>query len=75
MARPAPTLGLWAWSVHGPSASGVLKLRTGSDLKLRVDLSVMVDAQGARQLELDLRQAIDDVGLTESVKVEEGEAD
>lgn len=53
----------------------MLKLRTGSDLKLRVDLSVMVDAQGARQLELDLRQAIDDVGLTESVKVEEGEAD
>lgn len=51
------------------------KLRTGSDLKLGVDLSVMVDAQAARQLEMDLRQAIDDVGLTESVRVEKGTAD
>ncbi|MDP3938832.1 MAG: AAA family ATPase, partial [Deltaproteobacteria bacterium] len=51
------------------------KLRTGSDLKLRVELSVTVDSQGARQLELDLRQAIDDIGLTESVRVEEGAAD
>ncbi len=50
------------------------KLRSGSDLKLKVELSVMVDSQGARQLEMDLRQAIDDVGLGESVTVEEGEA-
>jgi hypothetical protein len=41
------------------------KVRSGSDLKLTVDLSVEVDAAHGRQLELDLRQSIDDMGLSD----------
>jgi Protein of unknown function (DUF499) len=49
------------------------KLRTGTDVRLGVDLSVTVDAQSAKQLEADLRQAVEDVGLGDTMKVEEGE--
>jgi hypothetical protein len=46
------------------------KLRSGSDLKLNVDLSVRVDGQTAKQLEGELRQAVEDVGLSDSVRIE-----
>ena len=42
----------------------------GTDIKLGVDLSVTVDAQAAKQLEGDLRQAIEDVGLGDTVRIE-----
>ncbi len=47
------------------------KLRTGSSLRLGVDLSVTVDASAAAQLEGDLRQAVEDVGLSDTVRIEE----
>ena len=46
------------------------KLRSGSDLRLGVDLSVTVDSATAKQLEGELRQIVDDVGLSDSLRVE-----
>jgi len=46
------------------------KLRSGSDLRLGVDLSVTVDSAAAKQLEDELRQIVDDVGLGDSLRVE-----
>jgi len=46
------------------------KLRAGSDLRLGVDLSVTVDSSAAKQLDQDLRQIVDDIGLGDSLRVE-----
>ncbi|MBI3078692.1 MAG: hypothetical protein HYY85_17180 [Deltaproteobacteria bacterium] len=46
------------------------KLRTGGTLKVGVDLSVTLDAHLARTLEAELRQAVDDLGLSGQVRVE-----
>lgn len=46
------------------------KLRSGSDLRLGVDLSVTVDSAAAKQLDQDLRQIVDDIGLGDSLRVE-----
>ena len=46
------------------------KLRTGSDLKLGVDLSVTVESATSKQLEGELRQALEDVGLGDTVRIE-----
>jgi hypothetical protein len=46
------------------------KLRTGSDLKLGVDLSVTVESATSKQLEGELRQALEDVGLSDTVRIE-----
>jgi hypothetical protein len=47
------------------------KLKSGSDLKIGVDFSVTVNAESARTIESDLRQIIEDLGLTEKIKIEE----
>jgi len=47
------------------------KLRAGSDLKLVVDLSVTVGSQASQQMEKELQQAIDDVGLTDTIRIED----
>ena len=46
------------------------KMRAGSDLKIIVELAVEVDAAQGQQLELDLRQIIDDVGLDDSLQID-----
>lgn len=46
------------------------KLRSGADLKVGVDFSVTLDAQLARNLEADLRQALADLGLADRVRIE-----
>ncbi|HLG15863.1 MAG TPA: DUF499 domain-containing protein [Blastocatellia bacterium] len=48
------------------------KLRSGSDLRLGVDFSVTLGADLARQLEAELRQAVEDLGLESTVRIETG---
>jgi len=46
------------------------KLRSGSDLKIGVEFTVTVDGSTARNLETDLWQILDDLGLSDQVRVE-----
>jgi hypothetical protein len=46
------------------------KLKSGSELKVGVDFTVKVDNASAAQLESDLRQILDDLGLASSVRTE-----
>jgi hypothetical protein len=46
------------------------KLRPGSELRLGVDFSVTVEGSQASQLEADLRQIVDELGLGESLRIE-----
>ncbi len=46
------------------------KLRSGRDLKVGVEFSVTVDAAVASSLEGDLRQALDDLGISAQVLIE-----
>jgi hypothetical protein len=45
------------------------KLRSGDDLKVGVDFSVTVSAEVARNLELELRQAVQDLGLESKIAI------
>ena len=47
------------------------KLRSGDDLSVGVEFSVSVDAGLSRGFQLELQQALDDLGLTEQVHVEQ----
>ncbi len=46
------------------------KLRSGSNLRIGVDFSVVVEGSQASQLESELRQILDDLGLSDSVRIE-----
>jgi len=46
------------------------KLRSGSELQLNVDFIVTVDAQTASAFQAEVRQALQDLGLAEQVKIE-----
>lgn len=46
------------------------KLRSGSELKLGVDFSVTVSADLARNLEAELRQAVQDLGLESKIRID-----
>jgi len=46
------------------------KLRSGQDLNIRVDLSCRLDATTAPRTQAELRQLIEDLGLTGQVRVE-----
>jgi uncharacterized protein DUF499 len=46
------------------------KLRSGSDLKIGLDFSVTVKADGASSLASELRQVLQDLGLAEQVQIE-----
>ena len=45
-------------------------MRTGKDLTVNVDLSLRVESAKSNQLESDLRQALEDVGLSDTVQIE-----
>ena len=45
------------------------KLRSGSDLKIGIRFSVTVQADRAESLEADLRQILEDLGLSNRVQV------
>jgi hypothetical protein len=47
------------------------KLRSGKDLAIRIEFSVIVEAASANDLEADLEQILDDLGLGDSVEVEQ----
>jgi hypothetical protein len=47
------------------------KLRSGSDIRVGVDFSVTVNRDVARSLMSDLRQILDDLGLSDRVRVDE----
>ena len=49
------------------------KLRSGDGLSVGIELSVSVDAGLSQGLQLELRQALTDLGLQEQVSVEESE--
>ena len=46
------------------------KLKTGTDLSVGVDFSVVVKSEAAKLLETELRQILDDLGLTGRFKIE-----
>jgi hypothetical protein len=46
------------------------KLRSGSDLKIGLDFSVTVKADGASSLASELRQVLQELGLAEQVQIE-----
>ncbi|MBW1926153.1 MAG: ATP-binding protein [Deltaproteobacteria bacterium] len=46
------------------------KLRSGSELRVGVDFSVTVEHRVAQSFEADLKQILDDLGLSEQVKIE-----
>ena len=47
------------------------KLRSGDDLSVGVEFSVSVDADLSQAFQLELQQALDDLGLTDQVHVEQ----
>jgi hypothetical protein len=46
------------------------KLKSGTDLKIGVDFSAVVDIGNARAIESDLRQVLQDLGLVDKVRIE-----
>lgn len=46
------------------------KLRTGKELRVGIDFSVTIDAAMTGTFESDLRQILDDLGLSEKVRIE-----
>ena len=46
------------------------KLRGGSDLKIGIEFSVTIDGQLAQSFETDLKQILEDLGLTGRIHVE-----
>lgn len=46
------------------------KLRSGTELKIGIDLSVTVESDAARAFESDIRQILDDLGLAGKVQLE-----
>ena len=46
------------------------KLRSGDDLSVGVDFSVSIESPQAKNLEAELRQVLDDLGLSNQVRVE-----
>jgi len=49
----------------------LVKLRPGTDLKIGVDLCVTFEADAAESVESDLRQILADLGLTQTLRIEE----
>ncbi len=44
--------------------------RQGSDLKIGIEFSVTIDGQLAQSFKTDLKQILEDLGLTERIHVE-----
>jgi len=49
------------------------KLKSGSDLKIGVDFSVTLNAESVRNMESDLRQILEDLGLKGKIQIEQSE--
>ena len=46
------------------------KLRAGEDLSVRIDSSVLINAGSFENLQRELRQALEDLGLTDHLRIE-----
>lgn len=46
------------------------KLKAGADLSVAVEFSVVVKSEAAKSLETELRQILDDLGLTGKFRIE-----
>jgi len=57
-----------SWNRFGSKV--IPKLRSGQDLKVQVDLSCRLDAAAAPRTHAEIRQLLDDLGLTAEVRVE-----
>ena len=49
------------------------KLRSGDDLSVGIEFSVSVSSQFAQNMEAELQQILDDLGLGDQVRVERSE--
>ncbi|HKZ40325.1 MAG TPA: hypothetical protein VJ044_05145, partial [Candidatus Hodarchaeales archaeon] len=49
------------------------KLKSGSDLKIGVDFSVTINAESARNVESELRQTLEDLGLNTKIRIEKSD--
>ena len=49
------------------------KLKSGSDLKIGVDFTVTINAESMRNMESDLRQILEDLGLKGKIQIEKSE--
>ena len=67
MLRLAGTVPPEVWNRLGTKV--LPKLRSGDDLSVGIDFSVSVSTQFARNLEMELRQILNDLGLTDRVLV------
>jgi len=47
------------------------KLKSGSDLKIGVDFSVTVNVESAKNVEGELRQVLEDLGLAYKIRIEQ----
>lgn len=50
------------------------KLRSGDDLKIGIEFTVTVKAEIVQSLEADLRQALEDLGIQDRIKIEKQKA-
>ncbi len=48
----------------------ISKLRSGTDLRVGVNFSVTFDAEAAKNMETEIRQALQDLGLENAIKLE-----
>ncbi|HPW69363.1 MAG TPA: DUF499 domain-containing protein [Deltaproteobacteria bacterium] len=78
-AEPAPDLGTKVLRIHGDVPPEIWnrlgtrilpKLRSGTDLKIGIDFSVTIDRQLERTFEADLKQILEDLGLSGLVQFE-----
>jgi len=77
--KPSPDLGTKAFRIHGDVPPEIWnrlgtkilpKLRSGTDLKIGIDFSVTIDRQLERTFEADLKQILEDLGLSGRVQFE-----
>lgn len=61
------------WNRIGHSL--VPKLKSGKNFQAEIDLSATFDATAARSLEAELRQALADLGLSHSARIEVSDED
>jgi len=77
--EPTPTVGTRKFRISGDLPPEIWnrlgtkvlpKLRSGSDLKIGIELSVIIDGHLAQSFEADLKQILEDLGLTGRIDIE-----
>ncbi len=77
--EPIPSSGAKTFRIHGdvppeiwnrPGTKILPKLRSGTELKIGIEFSVTIDHQLERTFEADLKQILEDLGLTGRLQFE-----